>query len=244
MAETKKLEPARPLSRRGRWYHPWAVLRGLLARPKLIAAVVIAAATIAALPRSLPTAAIAAAGWNTGALVYLVLAGRIMSRCTTDMIRGLAEQEDESRFVFTTVILLAIASSFTAVFALIGEAKAAAGAEKALYLGLAGGTILTAWLVMQVVFTLHYAHDYYRPASGDGGGIVGGLAFPGDEAPDYWDFLYFTTSIGATSQTSDVAVVSKSFRRTVTLQAVLSFVFNTTILALAINVASSLIGGG
>jgi uncharacterized membrane protein len=66
------------------------------------------------------------------------------------------------------------------------------------------------------------------------------LEFPGDDAPDYWDFFYFTTSIGATAQTADVAITSKTARRIATAQAVLSFIFNTAILALAVNLASSL----
>jgi uncharacterized membrane protein len=69
---------------------------------------------------------------------------------------------------------------------------------------------------------------------------VESLNFPGDRAPDYWDFFYFTTSIGATAQTADVGIVSKSARRLVTLHSVLSFIFNTAILALAVNLASSL----
>jgi uncharacterized membrane protein len=70
---------------------------------------------------------------------------------------------------------------------------------------------------------------------------AGGLIFPGDNRPDYWDFLYFSTSIGATSQTSDTAIRSKALRRLVTLHAVVSFFFNTTVLALTINLAASLI---
>jgi len=67
------------------------------------------------------------------------------------------------------------------------------------------------------------------------------LAFPSDPVPDFWDFFYFATSIWATSQTSDVAIKTKSLRRIVTLHAVVSFFFNTTVLALTINLAASLI---
>jgi uncharacterized membrane protein len=111
--------------------------------------------------------------------------------------------------------------------------------ERAAYVALAVATIVSSWLVMQVIFTLHYAHGYYRARS-DGSGPVGGLDFPGDDLPDYWDFFYFTTSIGATAQTADVSIVSKSARRLATFQAVLSFIFNAAILALAVNLASSL----
>jgi len=191
------------------------------------------------LPTALPASVRAAGAWNAGAIVYLVLSLVLMFRCGTERIRRTAEVEDESRLVISTVILLAIASSMVAVFAVIGEARGATGALRYLYVVLAASTVVSAWLVMQVVFTLHYAHDYYwpDPATGD---ISGGLDFPNDDAPDYWDFFYFTTSIGATSQTADVSIASKTQRRTATVQAVLSFFFNAAILALAINLASSL----
>ncbi|MBS0242120.1 MAG: DUF1345 domain-containing protein [Proteobacteria bacterium] len=227
----------------GRWYNPVTVARGVWARPKLILAVLTATALLYLLPSGLPLSVRCAAAWNAGALVYLAMSFSIMATCGIGTIRRRAAEEDESRFVFTAVILIAIASSFVAVIGLIGDAKNAGGAFKAVYLSLAGGSVLTSWLVMQVVFTLHYAHDFYRPAYDDEGD-AGGLAFPGENEPDYWDFFYFTTSIGATSQTSDVSIASRSIRRLVTLHCILSFVFNTTILALAINVAAGLIGGG
>ena len=91
----------------------------------------------------------------------------------------------------------------------------------------------------QFVFALHYAHEYYRPED-PASDARGGLEFPGCPKPDYWDFLYFATSIGATSQTSDVAIRSRALRRLVMLHAVVSFVFNTMILALTVNLAASL----
>ncbi len=226
--------------RRGRWYSPVSMARGLWARPKLILAIAAAAATLLLVPGHPSWSLRATLAWNAGALVYLGGAFWIMSACSPEVIRRKAEQEDETRFVFLAVIVLAIVSSFTALVDLIGHAKTAAGLAKALELGLAGLTILTSWLVMQIVFTLHYAHDYYGP-TGAADAITRGLTFPEDDAPDYWDFFYFTTSIGATSQTSDVAITSKRIRRLVAMQAVLSFVFNTTILALAINLAAGLI---
>ena len=231
------------IRRSGRWYHPGAVARGLVARPKLLCGIAAAALTGWLEPASLPASVRAAGAWNAGALVYLVLAFSIIASDSIDPIRPAAELEGERRLLFTTVILLAIASSFVAVLAVIGEARDVHGPGRYLCIALAAGTVVTAWLVMQMVFTLHYAHDYYRlvPETGD---IARGLTFPEDDAPDYWDFFYFTTSIGATSQTSDVAIVSKPLRRTATLQAVLSFFFNAAILALAINLASSLAGGG
>lgn len=225
-----------PANYRG-WYHPVALARGLSIRPKLYLAVAAAIVAIYAAPEAIPLKARAVIGWNSGAAVYLLLAVYLMSSCSFDGIRKRAAQEDETRFVFVTLILLAIVSSFWAVVGLIGEAKTESGTTKSLYFALAGLAIFQSWLVMQVVFTLHYAHEFYWPAPGSGS-PTGGLTFPGDDRPDYWDFFYFTTSIGATSQTSDVSITSKSLRRTVAFQAIVSFVFNTTVIALAINLAA------
>jgi uncharacterized membrane protein len=223
-----------------RWYQPMTLARGFIARPKLYFAVGCAVAALLLLPASLPSSARTAAAWIIGGVVYLAMALRLMQTCKTDEIRRRAAREDESATVFLLLILLAIASSFSATIGLIGEAKAAKGNGAALFLGLSGLTILVSWTVTQAVFTLHYAHAYYQPLEG-GDGIAGGLRFPDDDHPDYWDFFYFTTSIGATSQTSDVAITSKTLRRLVAFHAIVSFLFNTTILALAINLAAGMV---
>jgi uncharacterized membrane protein len=105
-------------------------------------------------------------------------------------------------------------------------------------LALGMGTILLSWLFMHTIFALHYAHEYYgegRDAS------IGGLDFPGGQDPDHWDFLYFSFVIAMTSQVSDVQITSKVVRRLVNIHGVLSFFFNVAVLALMINMVSSLI---
>lgn len=238
-------EPKRGLATGARdrlrtWYHPFALARGLAIRPKLYLAVAAAILGILAAPAWMPASARGVIGWNVGALVYLAASFYVMSTCSTDTIRKRALREDETRVVFALLILLAVASSFAAVVGLIGEAKAAKDHVRTLYFSLAGLSIFASWLVMQIVFTLHYAHEFYRSGSG-AGNAARGLHFPEDPHPDYWDFFYFTTSIGATSQTSDVMVTSKSLRRIVTFQAIITFVFNTAIIALAINLAAGLL---
>ena len=94
-------------------------------------------------------------------------------------------------------------------------------------------TIVLSWIVVHTTFALHYAHDYYS------GTQAGGLAFPGDDKPDYWDFVYFSFVVGMTAQVSDVGITSKAIRRTATAHGVISFFFNTALLALTINIAAS-----
>lgn len=222
------------------WYHPVALARGLAFRPKLYFAIGAGLAVFFLAPAELVFDARAVSAWNVGAVVYLALGFRLMATCSHVSIRERAAREDETRFVFFGLILSAVAISLASVIALIGEAKTATGSVKAFYLAMAAVAILASWLVMQVVFTLHYAHDFYRMhVAGKQGS--GGLEFPADEQPDYWDFFYFATSIGATSQTSDVEITAKQVRRMVAFQAIVSFVFNTTVVALSINLAAGML---
>ena len=164
-----------------------------------------------------------------------------MLNCDASRIQSRAAHRDDSRIVILLIILVAIAASFAAIAGLIGQAKApdTTATGKLLLTGLALLTLLTSWGVTQVAFAIHYAHGYYRP---DDGTPARGLRFPDCENPDYWDFLYFSTSIGATSQTSDTEIRSRALRRLVTLHAVVAFFFNTAVLALTVNVAASLAG--
>lgn len=223
-----------------RWYAPHSIWRSIRLRPRIIAAVGVALVAQAVLPHSLPGAVRGAVVWNLGGLTYLALALRVMWSCGADIIRRRAARQDDSGIVILSIVLLAIAASFAAITELITTAKSAGAGERLPLLALAATTILVSWLVTQVVFTLHYAHEHYAPPRSDE--PVGGLLFPQDDHPDYWDFFYFSTSIGATSQTSDVSIRSKVIRRLVTLHAIVSFFFNTMVLALTINLAASLVG--
>ena len=208
-------------------------------RPRVYVGAIVGGLALLLLPHSVSASLRGAAAWCAGGSAYLALACNVMSNCQSDRIRSRAAQHDDSGMVILAVILLAIFASLGAIFGLVAEAKAATGMVKQALVALAGATILVAWAVMQVAFTLHYAHEHYAPNDLGRDGR-GGLAFPGETHPDYWDFLYFATSIGATSQTSDVTIGTKGLRRLATLHAVVSFLFNTTVLAMAINLAASL----
>jgi uncharacterized membrane protein len=96
--------------------------------------------------------------------------------------------------------------------------------------------VVASWTVTHTVFALHYAHHYYGDGPAPGADDDrGGLAFPGEEPPDYWDFLYFSFVVGMTCQVSDVQVTSRAMRRMTLMHGVLSFFFNTVILALSVN---------
>ena len=224
------------------WYNPMAVLQSIAMRPRFYGAVAAGSLASLFLPHSWPPMVRASAAWDLGALTYLFFAFRLILTCGASRIKARAARRDDSRLVILTIILLAITASFAAIAGLIVEAKlpTTEPPEKFLLAALAILTIIISWLVTQVAFALHYAHDFYRPDPGSDAGH--GLIFPGCEQPDYWDFLYFSTSIGSTSQTSDTSIKSRDLRRLVTLHASVSFFFNTAVLALTVNIAASLAG--
>jgi uncharacterized membrane protein len=209
-------------------------------RPRFYGAAVTGGLALAFLPHEWRRTVRSSVAWDIGGLVYLFFAFRLMWSCGYDRIKARAAPRDDSRIVILTIILLAIAASFAAIAGLIGQAKLPGTGpdEKFMLAALAVVTIMTSWGVTQVAFALHYAHDFYRPDEGEEGGLV----FVGCDLPDYWDFLYFAISIGATSQTSDTSIRSRALRRLVSLHAVVAFFFNTAVLALTVNIAASLAG--
>jgi uncharacterized membrane protein len=223
-----------------RWYSPKSIARSMVLRPRFYCSALVGLTALLLLPEGWSRNVREAVAWDLSAAMYLALAVRIMLTCSSDVIRSRAARQDDSRLVFLVIILLAIVASFIAIAGLLAEAKDAAYHTKMLRLGLAAATIILSWTITQVVFTLHYAHEFYRPSAGPLA-LAEGLEFRGDNTPDYWDFFYFATSIGAASQTSDVSIRTKTLRRLVTLHAIISFFFNTAVLALTINLAASMI---
>jgi uncharacterized membrane protein len=172
-------------------------------------------------------------GWDIGVGLYLVLAFHMMAKSDVHRIRRRAAAQDEGQSAILVLTVVAALASLAAIFAQLGTS---AGGRQPSHLLLATLTIVVSWGFIHTIFALHYAHEFYDESIG------GGLAFPGDDQePDYWDFVYFSFCIGMTSQVSDVGVTEKSIRRIVAAHAIVSFVFNATLLALTVNIAASAI---
>ena len=235
-------DPIRMARKRANWYSPRSIGRSLILRPRILIAAAVGVLALSLLPSSLHASVREAMAWCLSGASYLVMTFTVMRQCHSDKIRTRAARQDDSGVVILVLVLLAIFSSFAAIFGLTSAAKAASNEGKVLFVGLAAATIVISWLVTQVTFTLHYAHEYYAPDhfSEQGAKGINPLTFPADTTPDYWDFFYFATSFGAASQTSDVIINSKEIRRLTILHAIVSFFFNTMILALTINLAASL----
>ena len=102
--------------------------------------------------------------------------------------------------------------------------------------------VFSAWFLLQTMFALFYAREYWQPATGPGNkACAGGLDFPDEPAPDYWDFLYFSFTLGMTYATSDVQIQSRTLRRVALLETILSYIFLTIIIGLVINAISTLL---
>jgi uncharacterized membrane protein len=180
-------------------------------------------------------------GWNVGIALYLLLTHVMMSRASVARIRKRAAQQDEGAVAILMLTIIATLASLVAIaFEMGGSKHTMQGGLGIMHALLAMATILLSWSFVHTIFALHYAHEYYGER---GDGKIGGLSFPGDETPDYWDFVYFSVVIGMTSQVSDVAITSKVIRRLVAVHGALSFFFNVSVLALTVNMVSNLVQG-
>jgi uncharacterized membrane protein len=206
-------------------------VRVVYARPRTFISIAIGIVAFLLLPGSLRLATRALIGWDTFIAFYLVLVYIMMMRCGLAHIRRNAVLQDDGRFLILLVTALGAFASIGAIVFELGGAPHGAAA-----LSLATVTIALSWAAVHSSFALHYAHEYYRGAK------PGGLQFPsGDqhEHADYWDFVYFSFVIGMTAQVSDVGITDKTIRRTATVHGIISFVYNTALVALMVNIAAS-----
>ncbi|HGW3982972.1 DUF1345 domain-containing protein [Acinetobacter baumannii] len=175
------------------------------------------------------------ASWNGSISLYLLHVWKLMRSADHSQMQQQAKKQDESKWVIMLIVLLAITMSLVAILVQLSQLPSG-HYEKLGHIALALLTIISAWLFMHTVFALHYAHDFYMALSRNEEN--GGLDFPGTEHPTYPDFLYFSYIIGTSAQTADVSITNKHMRLLNLFHAVLSFGFNTTILAICINVAA------
>jgi uncharacterized membrane protein len=183
------------------------------------------------------------AGWNAGGWLYLALVAIKMARAEIEGIKRQSTLERESRLVVLVVVIFGSIFTILALFAQLMAIKSEHGMDRTLSISLSVSTIFLSWLLIHTVFALYYAHEFHAEGHAGSGGQGGGLKFPDDSTPDYLDFLYFSFVVGTTAQTSDVDVCSRDLRRVVMLHGILSFFFNTAVIALAVNLAAQLVQG-
>jgi uncharacterized membrane protein len=176
--------------------------------------------------------------WNCGVSLFLGLLYAWITRLTAENIRSKYEDEDPSAPVILMVVTFAALLSVAAIVEPLGTVKQVAGAERVGHIVLAALTVLNSWLLVPTMFTTHYADMFYS-ADED----ARPLTFPDTPMPAFWDFAYFSFTIAAACQTSDVCTTNPSIRKVVIAHTLVSFFFNASILGFAINVTAGLIGG-
>jgi len=172
-------------------------------------------------------------GWDAAGITLLVLAWwRIFHETSVDTRRHAAADDPGRTLVWLLVLLASTVSLFAAGF-VMRRAHSIAPSSSAfwLLLGLCLAGVVSAWALTHTAYSLRYAHLYYRDDD-DG---EGGLEFPGKIDPDGFDFAYFSFTLGMCFQVSDVCITSRPIRRAVLSHALLSFLYNTVVLALALN---------
>ncbi len=208
-------------------------LRVVYARPRTFASIAIGVVAFVLLPPSLRLVTRALLGWDICVAAYLLLVYTMVLRSGLAHIKRNAIRQDDGRFL---ILMVTAVGAFASIAAIVFELGAAQHSGPALTL--ATVTIALSWAAVHTTFALHYAHEFYRGAK------PGGLQFPsGDtrENADYWDFVYFSFVIGMTAQVSDVGITDKTIRRTATAHGIVSFIYNTALVALMVNIAASAI---
>lgn len=175
--------------------------------------------------------------WNAAALLYLGLALHMSWGAEASEMQRRALQQVEARALVLALVVAAAVAVLLAVGSQLAALKGLQGAAQTPHALLAALTVVTSWLFTQTLFALHYAHDFYYARAAH---RPDPLLFPGSKEPGYADFFYFACVIGTSGQTADVAFNGSALRPVGTLHCVLAFFFNTTVLALTVNIAAGL----
>jgi uncharacterized membrane protein len=216
------------------------LFRAFRHRPRLLMSMLFGALVFLWLPQDVAQHTVSRflVGWNAGSLLYLTLAAVMMRRSDADRMRRRSLTQDEGRWAVLVLVVAAAVIVLVAIGSQLASVKDMHGLRRTGHIGIAALTVLTSWLFTQAMFALHYAHDFYlarlrhRPDP---------LAFPGTIDPLYLDFVYFACVIGTSGQTADVSFSGSGLRGIGLLYCVLAFFFNTTVLALTINIAAGLL---
>jgi len=183
-----------------------------------------------------------AAGWDAGVAAFLMVTlYHVVRARSQDAIRRRAAELDQAGDL---VLPLSMAAAVASVVVLVLAMVASDGKPTVGQAVFSVGTVGLSWLYVHVIFALHYAHGFYAPREhgrGEkGGGDQGGLIFPGEDEPNYWDFLHFGLIIGVANQTADIQISSRKLRGLATLHSLVAWFFNAVILALTVNLAATL----
>lgn len=205
-------------------------------------ALAVAIITFFCIRTSLSTIGVVLLTWSSFALSVIIMDWILIFTCHPKEVRKLAEIEDSSRTLIFIFVIGAALVSLVSILFLLKSSKALSQAQVTGHVILSMVSVIVSWWLVHTIFSMRYAHMFYS-TNPDGAGKkpLGGLQFPGDEEPDYLDFVYFSFVLGTTFQVSDVEISSRRIRRLALIHGLIAFAFNTAILALSINVVSGLV---
>lgn len=213
------------------------IISHIRARPSLVISVLMGFAVALVLPGSLSLVTRSLVGWNVAVWLYLFLVAAMMRQADHLRLRRVAVRQAEGTATVLSIVIISAVVSVVGIVVELSAAKVQGTANALPHVAFALSTVVGGWLLIPVVFTMAYASLYFRTAHG------AGLQFPStdqDFKPNYADFAYFAFTIAVASQTADVSISTQAMRRLVMLQSILSFAFNTTILAFSINITASM----
>jgi uncharacterized membrane protein len=213
---------------------PGPIFKPLPPKTRLGLATLVGVATELILRRFWPPAICAILAWNAAVFTFLFLTYQVLAELSIEQIRRRAAMLDTAASVMLGLVVLAACVSLFGLGLNLHGAGGVLPDYPALRIALAGLTVIGSWSLIHTIFALHYTHLFYGKAKG-------GLIFPGKSEPNYWDFMYYSFVVGMTFQVSDVQIASHELRRLTLIHGVLSFFFNTVILALAVSVGAGLL---
>ena len=201
--------------------------------PRFWLATLIGFASFFVLPASWTLVSRILVAWNLGVALFLVLIYLLMTRLTADLIQARYVDEDQSAPVILGVVVAAALISVAAIIEPLATLRHTAGVERIAHIALAGFTLVNSWVLVPTMFTMHYADLFYSAAEEERP-----LKFPNTAMPAFWDFAYFSFTIAAACQTSDVSTENLTIRKVVIVHTIVSFFFNLAVLGFAVNVSA------
>ena len=214
------------------------MISAFLQHVKLLTSIVVGLVLFFLLPADWTVMVRVLVSWNCGVTLFLAWVFLWMRSCSAEQLYLRYKEEDETAGIILVTVSCAALLSLVAIVALLSTVKQVAGLERALHVGLAGLTVVSSWLLVPTMFTIHYADEYYSAAEDDRP-----LLFPQTSRPVFWDFAYFSFTIAAACQTADVATANTAIRKAVLAHSLIAFVFNASILGFAVNISAGLFSG-
>ncbi len=193
------------------------------------------------LPGTISTSTRGILGWDIGCVVFLALVAWMFTVERRTSIAEDAARQEEGEWTIFVLSVGAVGASIAGIISIYSGTKGVAADDRGWHVGLVALTLLLTFMMTHTLFALRYAHEYYA-VSGPAAAPDGGLEFPEDRVPDYWDFFYFAVVLGMTFQVSDVQITSPRLRRLATAHGLLAFFYNTVFIALTVNLGASLLG--